>query len=268
MHSILRSNRFRNALAALCYAAVLAVLPAATVRAQDVVTVAAASDLKFALDEIAAELQSTTPLRLRLTYGASGVLFTQINQGAPFDLFLSADESLVFQLADRGMTRDRGAHYATGRLALFVPNGSTLKADAALDDLTRAVNDGRIRRFAIANPEHAPYGRAAREVLIAMNLWDAISQKLVLGENVAQAAQFAVSGSAHGGRIGHSLALAPTFAQRGSFVVVPESLHPGLRQRMVLTKRAGANAETLYKSLQGAAARAILVKYGFTLPEK
>ena len=240
---------------------------AATAQAQqEGATVAAASDLKFALDEVVAQFQTQTGQRVRVTYGSSGNFFTQIGQGAPFEMFLSADEAFVFQLADKGLTQDRGALYATGRIVLFAPKGSPLTPDPDLSDLAKALSDGRIVKFAIANPEHAPYGRAAKEALIAKGLWSALEPKLVLGENVSQAAQFAASGSTQGGIFAYSLALSPAISQLGTFVLVPESLHKPLRQRMVLTKRATPTAQALYAYMQQPAARTILKKYGFVLP--
>jgi len=234
--------------------------------AQSGPTVAAASDLKFALDEIAAIFQKQTGQSVRISYGSSGNFMRQILQDAPFELFLSADEAFVFQLADQGRTLDRGALYATGRIVLFAPKSSNWQPDAQLGDLRAALADGRITRFAIANPEHAPYGRAAREALQATGLWDTLQGRLVLGENVSQAAQFAVSGSTQGGIFAYSLALAPVFAQAGRYLLVPENLHQPLRQRMVLTRKASAPAQAFYDYLQQPAARTIFKRYGFVLP--
>jgi molybdate transport system substrate-binding protein len=190
----------------------------------------------------------------------------QILQDAPFELFLSADEAFVFQLADQGRTIDRGALYATGQIVLFAPKSSRWQPDAQLGDLRAALADGRITRFAIANPEHAPYGRAAREALQASGLWDTLQGRLVLGENVSQAAQFAVSGSTQGGIFAYSLALAPAFAQAGRYVLMPESLHQPLRQRMVLTRKASPEARAFHDHLQQPPARAIFKRHGFVLP--
>ena len=228
--------------------------------------VAAASDLKFALDLIAADFTKKTGETLNIAYGSSGNFYRQIAQGAPFELFMSADESYVLKLADQGLTPDRGVLYAGGRLVLFVPKGSKLRADAQGADLKRALQDGRLRKFAIANPEHAPYGRAAKQVLQNLKLWSTIEPRLVLGENVSQAAQFAMSGSTQGGLFAYSLALAPAFSQAGSYVLMPESLHQPLRQRMVLTNRAGSVAQAFYVYLQQGEARAVLTRYGFVLP--
>ena len=228
--------------------------------------IAAASDLKFALDQVAAEFHNETGRSVRVSYGSSGNFFRQIAQGAPFELFLSADEDFVFRLADRGLTLDRGALYATGRIVLFTPKGSPVSADADFADLGRALADGRLVKFAIANPEHAPYGRAAVEALKSARLWPAIEPKLVLGENVSQAAQFALSGSAQGGIFALSLALAPGVREAGSFVPIAESMHRPLRQRMVLTRNAGATARAFYRFAQGPVARAVFKRFGFLLP--
>lgn len=228
--------------------------------------IAAASDLKFALEEVAAAFKRDTGQTVTLTFGSSGNFFRQIQQGAPFQMFLSADEDFVRQLSDGGATVDDGALYAIGRIVLFAPKGSPLKVDAALTDLRAALADGRITRFAIANPEHAPYGRAAEEALRSQGLWEKVQPKLVLGENVSQAAQFATSGSTQGGIFAYSLALSPAVGDLGTYVLVPAEWHQPLRQRMVLLKGAGQTARAFYAYVQQPAARSIFSKYGFVLP--
>ena len=237
-------------------------------RAGEAAAIAAAADLKFALAEIAPRFQADTGHVLKLTFGSSGNFTQQIAQGAPFELFLSADEQYVFQLADAGRVRDRGTLYAVGRVALFAPHRSPLVVDARLEGLRRALDAGDIKRFAIANPEHAPYGRAARAVLRHAGLWSRIEPLLVLGENASQALQFAASGSSQGGIVPLSLSKAPPVAALGRFATIPADWHAGepLRQRMVLTRHAGAAARAFYDYLQGPAARAILARYGFALP--
>lgn len=254
-------NRVR--LIALFVAALLAPLAA---RAQDVPPVAAASDLQAALPEVATAFQTATGKSVKLTFGSSGNITQQIENGAPFEVFLSADEAYVRRLLAAGRTMDGGALYAVGRIGLFVPKGSPVKADGALRDLGAAVRDGRVRKFAIANPEHAPYGRAAREALQRAGLWEAIEPKLVLGENVSQATQFAASGSAEGGIIPLSLALTPQVKAAGTFVLLPADWHAPLRQRAVLIKGAGPTARAFHAFLRGPQARAILARHGFTLP--
>ena len=234
--------------------------------AQSAPTVAAAADLAFALEGIAAAFRAETKQEVKLSFGSSGNFTTQLMQGAPFELFLSADEGFVFRLADAGKTIDRGTLYAQGRIVLFAPKGSPLEPDPAFDGLRAALKDGRIQRFAIANPEHAPYGRAAEQALQGQGLWDAVRPRLVLGENVSQAAQFAMSGATQGGIFAYSLALAPGVSSLGRYALVPADWHAPLRQRMVLTKNAGAVAKAFYAYVQAPAARAVLRKYGFMMP--
>jgi molybdate transport system substrate-binding protein len=232
----------------------------------DTPTVAAASDLQFALTEVAQAFQRDTGFEVKLTFGSSGNFARQIRQGAPFHMYFSADEAFVTELAKEGFARDDGALYAVGRIVLIVPKASPLKADGTFADLKAALGDGRLKRFAIANPEHAPYGRRAEEALRHAGLWEAIKDKLVLGENVSQAAQFATSGNAQGGIIAYSLALAPNVSALGTFALIPEEWHQPLRQRMALLRNAGPTAERFYTFVQQRSARAILRKYGFALP--
>jgi len=229
-------------------------------------TVAAASDLQFALQEVQARFLQDTGQQVQLVFGSSGNFYRQIVEGAPFELFLSADESFVTRLAEQGLTRDEGRLYAIGRLALFAPRGSPLQVDADLNGLRAALQRGEIRRFAIASPEHAPYGTRAEEALRHVGLWYALQEALVLGENVSQAAQFAASGNAQGGIIAYSLALAPNVAALGTSAVLPEDWHSPLRQRMVLLKNASPRMEAFHDYLQQPAAQAILSRYGFALP--
>ncbi|MFO1206221.1 MAG: molybdate ABC transporter substrate-binding protein [Burkholderiales bacterium] len=230
--------------------------------------IAAAADLKFALTDVAEQFKKDTGRDIKISYGSSGTFKMQIENGAPFQMFLSADENFVYQLADRGLTQDSGVLYAVGRVVLFAPHGSTLKVDAEFADLRDGLAGGRIQRFAIANPEHAPYGRAARAALQYAGLWSVIEPKLVLGENAAQAMQFAASGSSQGGIVPLSLSKAPEVAKLGSFALIPAKWHAAepLKQRMVLLKSADETATAFYRYMQKPAARKILVRYGFVLP--
>ena len=257
--------RYRNLLFILIY--LCFALPASAAQPiMDSPAIAAASDLQFALEAIAVRFRAETKKEVRLSFGSSGNYFRQIGQGAPFQLFLSADEDFVFRLQQAGKTEDRGVLYATGRIVLFAPQGSPLHVDEKAAGLKAAVAGRQIRRFAIANPDHAPYGRAAEQALRKLGLWDALQGRLVLGENVSQAAQFATSGSTQGGIFAYSLALSPEIAKLGRYVLLPEDLHQPLRQRMVLVKGAGETARALYAYLQQPAARKILAHYGFVLP--
>jgi len=253
----------RSLLAALLAAFLPAAAPAGDA---DVPVIAAASSVQAALEEIAAAFEAASGRTVSLAFGASGNLTRQIRQGAPFELFLSADESFPLALAKDGLTRNEGAVYATGRLAIIVPRGAPLSADGTLADLRAALEDGRVARFAIASPVHAPYGIAAKQALEAAGIWDAIEPKLVYGENVAQAAQFAVSGSAEGGIVAWSLTKAPRLAAISDAAPIPAGLHAPLHHRMVLLTGAGETAEAFYAWLQDPEARAILGRNGFTPP--
>lgn len=262
----------RTVLALLVIAVLAAPVAAAVARDTNATTgaaplIAAASDLQFALDEIIGRFKRDTGIAPRVTYGSSGNLARQIESGAPFEMFLSADEAFVDRLAERRLTRGRGALYANGRIVLFAPHGSPLALDSELDGLAQRLANGRSGRIAIANPEHAPYGRAAQQALRARGLWEAVQPHLLFGENVSQAAQFAASGNADGGIIAYSLALGPALRERGTFVLLPQALHAPLRQRMVLLAQASPAAERLYEYLRSPASRAILERYGFLLPE-
>lgn len=236
--------------------------------ADDVPLIAAASDLQSALREVAQAFQSETGHKVEIVFGSSGNMAAQIRQGAPFQMFLSADEKYVLDLAKAGLTRDEGQLYALGRIALFVPHHSALQADEQLAGLRTALENARIERFAIANPSHAPYGRAAREALQKAQLWEPLQPKLILGENVSQAAQFATSANASGGIVAYSLALTPAMTKAGRYVLIRQDWHAPLRQRMVLTKKASSGAVAFYAFLQQDKARAILARNGFAMPKE
>jgi molybdate transport system substrate-binding protein len=243
---------------------VLAIEPSAAFQVPP--TVAAASDLQFALEAIAKAFTAETGERVTLVFGSSGNLARQAMNGAPFELFLSADEAFVDMLAKDGYARDRGTIYGIGRIVLFAPRGSPLAVDEEMNGLRVLLARSAGVRFAIANPEHAPYGRAAEAALRARGLWDMLRPSLVLGENISQTAQFATAGGAAGGILAYSLVLAPALKGRGTYALIQESLHPPLRQRMVLMKRAGPAAQRFYQYLQSPGARALFEQYGFALP--
>ncbi len=230
--------------------------------------IAAAADLKFALTEVANQFTADSAETVRISFGSSGMFRAQIEQGARFELFLSADEALIAALHRSGLTRDEGVVYGEGRLVLFCPVDSRLRAASGLVDLAAAVDDGRVRRFAIANPDHAPYGRAARAVLEHLGVWSALQGRLVYGENAAQATQFAAAGGVDGGLVPLAMAIAPEVAARGAYIAVPPAWHATapLRQRMALLRGAGPTATAFYRYLQAPTARRILDRYGFRLP--
>lgn len=225
-------------------------------------TIAAASDLRYALDEIITHYRAQHPGdEIEVIYGSSGKISTQIMNGAPYDLFFSADIAFPERLQAAGLTASAPAVYAIGRIVIW---STTLDASKlSLQDLA----GDTIRRIAIAQPAHAPYGLRAKEALQHRGLWEAIQPHLVLGENVAQTAQFALSGNAEGGIIALSLALAPEVAAQGDYALISHDWHEPLLQRMVLLNDAGPVAEAFYAYIQSPAAREIMVRYGFVLPD-
>lgn len=227
--------------------------------------VAAASDLRFALEEIARVFERQQGVPVRLTFGSSGQLAAQIEQGAPFDVFFSANEGFVRSLAGRGHV-DRAAIrlYAIGRIVLWVRNDSPLDISRGLSVL----RDERIRFVSIANPEHAPYGQAAVQAMQAGGLLAQVRPRLVLGENVSQALQFVQTGNAEIGIVALSLAVAPTIRPQGRYQPVPAYLHRPIRQAVGVTTRATWPdlARQFVAAVHKPAGRAVMRKYGFTLP--
>jgi molybdate transport system substrate-binding protein len=227
------------------------------------VTVAAAADLKFAMDEIVTLFKKSHPTdEVAVVYGSSGNFNTQIQQGAPFDLFFSADITYPRELAKAGLTASEVTPYAVGRIVLWSASMDASKMTLA------SLGDPRIARIAIANPKHAPYGKRAEEALRAAGLWDKVAPKLVYGENIAQTAQYVQSGNAQVGVIALSLALSTELASKGGYGLIPDTLHSPLEQGFVITRQASANAlATQFAEHMGSpAARAVMTRYGFVLP--
>jgi molybdate transport system substrate-binding protein len=233
------------------------------------VRVAAAADLRFALGDVVRRFeQDHSGVTVEASYGSSGTFFAQLLNRAPFDMFLSADLDYPRQLAAGGLTLpDSEFLYAVGRLVLWVPASSSLRVDEAG---LRTVTDTNVKHVAIANPDHAPYGRAAVAALQSAGVYDEAKPKLVYGENVEQALQFAQSGAADAGVVALSLALAPTVTTRGRFVEMPLTMYPRIRQvGTILRWAADADAAWSFRSfIVSADGRAILRRYGFFLPEE
>lgn len=230
------------------------------------VNVAAAADLKFALPEVAAAFERSGGGKLQLSFGSSGNFRRQITEGAPFEVFFSADEAYADALIAEGHAQSPGLLYGIGRIVLFVPKGSRVNTDATLADLASAAADGRLGKLAIANPEHAPYGRAAREALHNAGVLAAVQQRLVLGENASQAARFATTGAAQAGILPLALMLAPELAAQGSHALIAESLHTPLRQKAVLIKGASETARRFLEFVRSPPGAEILARYGFAVP--
>jgi molybdate transport system substrate-binding protein len=231
------------------------------------VRVAAASDLRFAMAEIEELLaQSDAAMRVDVTYGSSGTFYQQLLNGAPFDLYLSADLSYPQDLVDTGLADDHDLfEYGVGRLVVWAPASSPVDPTVGLSALTSE----EVRHVAIANPEHAPYGTAAVAAMKSAGVFEAVAGKLVLGENVSQAAEFVQSGAAEIGLIALSLALSPQMTDAGSWVEVPLDTYPLLRQGGVVLDSAQdpAAARTVRDVIVSEEGRAVLARYGFTPPE-
>ncbi|HET6780812.1 MAG TPA: molybdate ABC transporter substrate-binding protein [bacterium] len=227
--------------------------------------VAAASDLRFALEEIARLFERQQGVPVRLTFGSSGQLAAQIEQGAPFDVFFSANEGFVQALAGKGrVDRTSVQLYAIGRIVLWVRNDSPLDEGRGLSVL----RDERIRFVAIANPEHAPYGQAAVQAMQAAGLLAQVQPRLVLGENVSQALQYVQTGNADIGVVALSLAVAPTIRSQGRYQSVPAYLHRPIRQAVGVTTRAAWPdlARRFVAAVNGPTGRPVMRAYGFALP--
>ena len=228
--------------------------------------VAAAASLRHVFPELTRAWVEIGGVAPEVSFGSSGNLYRQIAQGAPFDLFLSADEEQALKLVRAGRTDGEGTVYGVGRLALLVPRHSRLALDASLEDLGRALDDGRLRRFAIANPAHAPYGRAAREALVRAALWPRLDNRLLLGENAAQAVQFALTRGADGGLVPYALALTERISNDARHILLDTAVHRPIAQRMVLLAHTGAQARALFRFLAGPEARDIFERFGFAAP--
>jgi molybdate transport system substrate-binding protein len=228
---------------------------------QQHITIAAAADLHEAMDKLVEAYRRDHPdARLDVVFGASGMLLTQIEQGAPFDLFFSADSHYPQQLVEHGKAGGTPVPYAFGHLVMW--SASIDMHGVQVADLAQP----RFGRIAIANPQHAPYGKRAEQALRAVGIWGQVQSRLVFGENIAQTVQFAQSGNAQVGLVAESLVLASP--GKGSYAPVPSSLHEPLRQSFVLTRRGAGNAlaEDFARYVQQGPARALLAQYGFALP--
>lgn len=225
--------------------------------------VAAAATLRHALEEIAPEFKKATGHDLKVAFGSSGNFYSQIMQGAPFDVFLSADTEFPQKLVDAKKAQPPVRVYAEGRLVLLLPLQSRLKVDGRLKDLAAAMEDGRLTRLAIANPNVAPYGMRAKEALSHAGLWAQAQPRLVIGENVGQATQFATTGAAQAGLVALSLALAPQLAANTQYALIPREWHQALVQGAVLLHDKNPAAVAFMNYLGTDTARNILKKYGY-----
>lgn len=242
---------------------VFALGSAAVVRAQAAgrLAIAAASDLRFALDEALTPFRASQPgATVEVIYGASGKLATQLRNGAPFDVFMSADIAFARDVHEAGLATAAPRVYAIGRLAAW-----STHAELGRLPLDKLVRDARVTRFAIANPDTAPYGQRAMQALRSQGLEADVKPKLVLGDNVAQAATFIDSGAAQAGLVAHSLVLSPALAGKGASTLIPPEWHAPLEQAFVILRRAADNplAAAFVRHLESPPTRALLQRHGF-----
>jgi molybdate transport system substrate-binding protein len=240
-------------------------MPQATAKPCGTVTVAAASDLTYAMNEIAVNFEKATGCSVRLIMGSSGNFLTQIENGAPFDVFFSADIAYPKKLEAEGLATPGTTYiYAIGKILLWTRNDSRVDVGKGFPSL----RDPAVKKIAIANPDHAPYGRAAEEALRQSGVYDAVKDRLVLGENISQAAEFVESGNADAGIVALSLVLSPTMKDKGRAWKIPENLYTPIRQG-ALAIRAAANpqgARQFLDYIKMPATAALLERFGFELP--
>jgi len=230
------------------------------------ITVAAAADLNYALKELAARFEQKTGDKVTLSFGSSGNLFSQIESGAPYDLFFSADEQYPKKLAAAGVMDPASLRiYAVGHLVLWAPSSSGLDPQKLKMDL---LTQPSVQRIAIANPQHAPYGRAAMAALAHFGLEDKVKNKLVFGENISQAAQFVQSGNAQAGLIALSLAMSPAMQGTGRYWELPSDSYPELRQSVgiVSASKRKQTAQAFLDYVTSREGAAVLEQYGFHVP--
>ena len=231
----------------------------------DDIAVAAASDLQFAIKELIVEYEKQTGHHVKLSLGSSGNFYAQVQQGAPFDLYFSADIGYPKKLEEAGLTVPGSLYrYAVGRVVLWAPKQSPVEVSKGLTVL----RDAAVRKIAIANPKHAPYGRAAVAAMEQSQVYAEVKDRLVLGENISQAAQFIESGACDVGIIALSLAMAPIMKSAGSYWLIPAEAHPPLEQGAVIMKQSKQQdaARHFLQFMQSPQGQELMTRYGFTLP--
>jgi molybdate transport system substrate-binding protein len=229
----------------------------------DKILIAAASDLKFALDSIVVVFKKNSGDKVDVTYGSSGKLFEQISNGAPFDIFFSADISYPKQLKEKGLTASEVYPYGVGRIVIW-----SKKIDPNEEGMKSLLSPS-LKKIAIANPAHAPYGKRAQEALTYYKMFEAIKSKLVYGENISQTAQFITTGAADIGIVALSLAVSPNMKKEGGkYYLIPETSHNRLEQGTVIMRHGKGNdvANAFMEFIKSDTANTILIHFGFTKP--
>ncbi len=237
-----------------------------SVSAKEAPVVAIAANMTHAMTDIIDQFQMETGNRIRVSYGSSGNFTRQLLQGAPYKLFLTAHRKYAELLAEKADIIDTSTPYVSGRIGLFIPYDSNLVDSENLEAAINSLQFGQYRRIVMANPEHAPYGIAAQQALQQAGIWTILRKRLLLAENTAQAAQFAVSGGIDIGIIPYSLAVVPEISKQGKFFLIPESWHQPIEQHLVLIKGAGKMVKIFYDYLLSDRTKKILTDYGYSIP--
>lgn len=227
------------------------------------ISVAAAANLNGVLDAIVQQYSKQTGITVKVVYGSSGHFYQQITQGAKFDIFLSANEEFVDRLVTQGVSSGSGAMYARGRLVVLVSQKSKIRPSADMQDLKQALGDGRLTKFAIANPALAPYGLAAKQALEQLGLAQFIQSRLVLGGDVGQTMLFIKSEAAQAGIVPWSMIKTSSNIKAEEYFLIPEKLHQPILQKMLLFKDVNSQARLFYEHLQTEKTRTIWRQYGY-----
>jgi len=233
----------------------------------DELRIAAAADLQFAMQEVAAQFQKETGTTVNVSYGSSGNFFQQIQNGAPFDVFFSANVDYAKQLEDSGLTVPGTLYeYAKGKIVIWVPNDSKFNLDSGF----RALLDSSVKKISVANPQHAPYGKAAVSALQHENIYDQIKEKLVFGENISQTMTFVTSGAADVGIVALSLVVSPNMKDKGRYWEIPDDDYPAIDQACVaLRSSKNQNAARQFVAfIKSPGVAEVLKKYGFVVPTR
>jgi len=248
----------------LCF--ILLVITGAQMADAEEITIAAASDLQFAFKELLPQYEKVSGQRVKVSFGSSGNFYAQIQQGAPFDLYFSADSSYPKKLEEAGFAVPGSLYqYAVGRIVLWARQTSRLDLTQGFDILRQPA----VKTIAVANPKHAPYGRAAVAAMKHFMIYNDVVNRLVLGENVSQTAQFVESGAADIGILALSLALAPTMQAKGTYWEIPAQSHPPLEQAavIVMSSKQKELAQQFLEFVMSPQGQTIMTRYGFTVPE-
>jgi molybdate transport system substrate-binding protein len=245
--------------------AVLAVALVSPLCTAQEITVAAAADLQFAMEDVAARFQKQTGKSVKVVYGSSGNFFQQIQNGAPFDVFFSANLEYAKKLEAAGLTAPGSYYeYAKGKIVMWVPNDSKLELTSGI----RALLDPSVKKIAVANPQHAPYGQAAVAAMQKENVYEKVKDKFVLGENISQTAAFVLSGSADVAIVALSLALSPNMKDKGRYAEIPSDDYPPIEQACVIlgSSKNKDTARQFVAFVKTAAITEVLRSYGFDVP--